>query len=231
MSIVFLGERVDGQYCQQVAIKLLRYHQGASSLRSRFDIERHILATLEHPNIARLLDGGTCDDGRPYLVMEYVRGVAIDAYCRSRLPLAAILELFCTVCHAVQYAHQNLVVHRDLKPGNILVTEEGVPKLLDFGIAKLLAPLPMGTEAPATLVGNMLMTPEFAAPEQVGDAPITTATDVYALGVILFNLLTGQRPYEVGGDLATIIRTIRETEAPVPSSVVQRPLRAQLQAI
>jgi len=229
MSTVFLGERADGQYCQQVAIKLLRYHQGTSSLRSRFDIERHILATLEHPNIARLLDGGTCADGRPYLVMEYVRGVAIDTYCRSRrLPLAAILELFCTVCHAVQYAHQNLVVHRDLKPGNILVTEEGVPKLLDFGIAKLLAPLPMGTEAPATLAGHVLMTPEFAAPEQVGDAPITTATDVYALGVILFNLLTAQRPYEVGGDLATIIHTIRETEAPLPSSVVQGLLRAQL---
>jgi serine/threonine protein kinase len=161
------------------------YHQGTSSLRSPFDIERHILATLEHPNIARLLDGGTCADGRRYLVMEYVRGVAIDAYCRSRrLPVAAILELFCTVCHAVQYAHQNLVVHRDLKPGNILVTEEGVPKLLDFGIAKLLAPLPMGTEAPATLAGHVLMTPEFAAPEQLGDAPITSATDVYALSVI-----------------------------------------------
>ncbi len=230
MSTVFLGERADGQYRQQVAIKLLRYHQESSSLRSRFDIERHILATLEHPNIARLLDGGTCADGRPYLVMEYVRGVAIDTYCRtSRLPLAALLELFCKVCHAVQYAHQNLVVHRDLKPGNILVTEEGVPKLLDFGIAKLLAPLPMGAEAPATLAGNVLMTPEFAAPEQVSDAPITTATDVYALGIILFNLLTGQRPYEVGGDLATIIRTIRETEAPVPSSVVQSPFRAQLQ--
>jgi eukaryotic-like serine/threonine-protein kinase len=230
MGTVFLGERADGQYRQQVAIKLLRYHQGASSLRSRFDIERQILATLEHPNIARLLDGGTCTDGRPYLVMEYVRGVAIDAYCQTRrLPLAAILELFCTVCHAVQYAHQNLVVHRDLKPGNILVTEEGVPKLLDFGIAKLLAPLPMGTEAPATLAGNVLMTPEFAAPEQIGDAPITTATDVYALGVILYNLLTGQRPYEIVGDLATIIRTIRETEAPVPSSVVQGLLRAQLQ--
>jgi eukaryotic-like serine/threonine-protein kinase len=205
MSTVFLGERADGQYRQQVAIKLFRYHQGTSSLRSRFDIERHILATLEHPNIARLLDGGTCANGRPYLVMEYVRGVAIDSYCHTRwLPLAAILELFCTVCHAMQYAHQNLVVHRDLKPGNILVTEEGVPKLLDFGIAKLLAPLPMGTEAPVTLAGNVLMTPEFAAPEQVGDAPITTATDVYALGVILYNLLTGQRPYEVGGDLATI---------------------------
>ena len=228
-STVFLGERADGQYRQQVAIKLLRYHQGTSSLRSRFDIERHILATLEHPNIARLLDGGTGADGRPYLVMEYVRGVAIDTYCRSRrLPLAAILELFCTVCNAVQYAHQHLVVHRDLKPGNILVTEEGVPKLLDFGIAKLLAPPPMGTEAPVTLAGHVLMTPEFAAPEQVGDAPITTATDVYALGMILFNLLTGQPPYEVGGDLATIIRTLREVEAPPPSSVVQGPLRAQL---
>ncbi|MGH8583347.1 MAG: serine/threonine protein kinase [Gammaproteobacteria bacterium] len=229
MSTVFLGERADGQYRQQVAIKLFLYHQGAKSLRSRFDIERHILATLEHPNIARLLDGGTCADGRPFLVMEYVRGVAIDAYCRTRrLPLSAILELFCTVCNAVQYAHQNLVVHRDLKPGNILVTEEGVPKLLDFGIAKLLAPLPEGTEAPVTRAGNVLMTPEYAAPEQVGDAPITIATDVYALGVILYNLLTGQLPYEVGGDLATIIRTLRETEAPPPSSVVQGPLRAQL---
>ncbi|MCI0355389.1 MAG: serine/threonine protein kinase, partial [Acidobacteria bacterium] len=231
MSTVYLGERADGHYRQQVAIKLLRYHPGAKSLRSRFDIERHILATLEHPNIARLLevDGGTCADGRPYLVVEYVRGVAIDTYCRChRLPLAAILELFCTVCNAVQYAHQNLVVHRDLKPGNILVTEEGVPKLLDFGIAKLLAPLPLGTAAPVTQAGNLLMTPAFAAPEQIGGAPITTATDVYALGLILYNLLTGKHPYEVGGDLATIIRTLREIEAPPPSSAVAGSLRAQL---
>ncbi len=229
MSSVFLGERADGHYLQEVAIKLFPYHHGAQSLRSRFDIERHILARLDHPNIARLLDGGTCEDGRPYLVMEYVRGVAIDDYCRGRrLPLAALLKLFCTVCHAVEYAHRNLVVHRDLKPGNILVTEEGIPKLLDFGIAKPLAPLPFGTEAPVTLAGHLLMTPEFAAPEQVGAGPVTTATDVYALGLILYQLLTGQRPYEIGGDLATLVRTIRESEAPPPSSVVPLPLRREL---
>jgi non-specific serine/threonine protein kinase/serine/threonine-protein kinase len=185
---------------------------------SRFRYERQILAGLEHPNIARLLDGGATEDGRPYFVMEYVEGVPIDTYCsRNGLPVRRKLELFRQVCAAVQHAHQNLVVHRDLKPGNILVGEDGVPKLLDFGIAKLLrqeAP----RETALTQLGMRLMTPEYASPEQVRGLPVTTATDVYSLGVVLYELLAGKPPYTFATHSPLELdRVICEQEPPPPS--------------
>src|SRR5690606_3928641 len=161
----------------------------------RFRYERQILASLEHPNIARLYDGGATEDGRPYLVMEYIEGVPITRYCdEARLSIDARLRLFASVCRAVQFAHQNLVVHRDIKPSNILVQPDGTVKLLDFGIAKLLDPAAAGA-APETRADLRIFTPEYAAPEQLtGEAAVTTATDVYSLGVLLFELLTGRRP-------------------------------------
>src|SRR5262249_46165549 len=155
------------------------------------------LANLEHPNVARLLDGGLTENGLPYLVMEYIEGEALDRYCDARqLPVAARLRLFIPICRAVHYAHQNLVVHRDLKPGNILVTPDGTPKLLDFGIAKLLNP--DDTAEAVTHAATRVMTPEYASPEQVSGGAITTASDIYSLGVVLFELLTGKRPNAEG---------------------------------
>ena len=228
MGVVFLAERADGHYQHQVALKLAGYGMGMSS--DRFRTERQILAKLQHPNIARLLDGGTSGSGRPYFVMEYIQGEPIDRYCQTRqLPLPEILPLFCTVCDAVQYAHQNLIVHRDLKPSNILVTAEGVPKLLDFGIAKLLAPMQYGVEKTVTATGISPMTPEFATPEQVRGRPVTAASDVYTLGIILYKLLTGRRAYEFNStDLTAIARTICETEVTPPSKIAAPPLRNRL---
>jgi serine/threonine-protein kinase len=181
-----------------VAIKLMHAGSGHSpEMLRRFRAERQILANLDHPNIARLLDGGITSEGAPYLVMEYVDGVGIDEYGQHNpLPAAELLQLFRTVCAAVEYAHRNLVVHRDIKPGNILVTADGVPKLLDFGIAKLLDP--EAAQAPfRTVASQRLMTPEYASPEQVRGEPVTTATDVYALGVLLYELVTGRSPFRI----------------------------------
>ena len=166
-------------------------------MHSRFRIERQILAQLEHPNIAHLLDGGTLPDGSAYLVMEYVDGIAIDAYCDThRLDLAARLKLFQMVCAAVHYAHQNLIVHRDLKPSNILVTAAGMPKLLDFGIAKLLDERQAAKHTVTLTQADLrIMTPDHASPEQVRGQPITTASDVYVLGVLLYRLLSGAAPF------------------------------------
>ena len=198
MSIVYRGERDDSQYQQVVAIKVLQHSTVHPRLRSRLHSERHILATLDHPSIARLIDSGDLEDGTPYLVMEYVDGGSIDAYCDSRtLFVRERLELFIQVCGAVQYAHRNLVVHRDIKPSNIFVTDEAVPKLLDFGIAKLLAPESLSHTLPVTRLQERILTPENAAPEQVLGRPITTATDIYALGVLLYHLLTGRSPYRL----------------------------------
>jgi serine/threonine-protein kinase len=214
---VYLAERADDLYKQQVAIKLM--HAGfchTQRMLLRFGAERQILANLNHPNIARLLDGGL-DDGLPYLVMEYVDGVPLDAYCRNhRLGIEARLRLFITVCEAVEYAHKNLVVHRDIKPGNILVTNDGVPKLLDFGIAKLLDP--EGSEPAVTRATERMMTPEYASPEQVRGDRVTTSTDVYALGVLLYELLCGKRPFQLG-DISPMeaIRTICERQPTAPS--------------
>jgi non-specific serine/threonine protein kinase/serine/threonine-protein kinase len=192
MGAVFLAERSDGEFQQQVALKVVRRGFADPDLRRRFRRERQILASLNHPNIARLLDGGVSADGEPFLVMEYVEGVRIDAYCDKRnLPFVERLKLFLAVCRGVSYAHQHLVIHRDLKPSNILVTAEGVPELLDFGIAKLLDTEHAGEPAQTTL---RAFTPEYASPEQVLGASVTTASDVYSLGVLLDELLHGARP-------------------------------------
>src|SRR5579863_265484 len=198
MSTVYRGERDDAHYQQTVAIKVLQQATLHPRLRNRLHSERHILATLDHPSIARLIDSGDLEDGTPYLVMEHVDGESIDEYCDSRtLFIRERLELFIQVCAAVQYAHRNLVVHRDIKPSNIFVTGEGAPKLLDFGIAKLLAPDSLSHTLPVTRLQERILTPENAAPEQVLGRPITTATDIYALGVLLYQLVTGRSPYRL----------------------------------
>jgi serine/threonine protein kinase/tetratricopeptide (TPR) repeat protein len=198
MSTVYRGERDDSQYQQTVAIKVLQHAVLHPRLRSRLHSERHILATLDHPSIARLIDSGELDDATPYLVMEYVDGESIDAYCDSRnLFIRERIELFLEVCAAVHYAHRNLVVHRDIKASNILVSGEGAAKLLDFGVAKLLAPESLSHTLPVTRLQERILTPENAAPEQVLGRPITTATDIYALGVLLYQLLSGRSPYRL----------------------------------
>jgi len=195
MGTVFLAERADGGFEQQVAIKLLRGDATDPELRERFLRERQILAGLSHPNVASLLDGGVAADGRPYFVLEYVAGEPITDWCRRRsLPLADRLRLFLDVCYAVQAAHGRRIVHRDLKPSNVLVNDEGRVKLLDFGIAKLLDETAVATAGPHTRTGMRLLTPDYAAPEQHRGGAISAATDVYALGVLLAELLTGKRP-------------------------------------
>src|ERR1700680_2120610 len=198
MSTVYRAERDDSQYQQIVAIKVLHRAILHPRLRSRLHSERHILATLDHQSIARLIDSGDLDDGTPYLVMEHVDGESIDVYCDSRtLFVRERLEMFLQVCTAVQYAHRNLIVHRDIKAANIFVTGDGTAKLLDFGIAKLLAPESLSHTLPVTRLQERILTPENAAPEQVLGRPITTATDIYALGVLLYQLLTGRSPYRL----------------------------------
>ncbi|MGZ3480026.1 MAG: tetratricopeptide repeat protein [Myxococcaceae bacterium] len=220
MGTVFLAVRADEQFEKRVALKVVRGSDSEEVIRF-FRRERQILAGLEHPNIARLLDGGTTDDGLPYFVMEHVEGEPIDRYCDARkLSIPERLELFEGACSAVQYAHQSLVVHRDLKPGNILVTGEGIPKLLDFGIAKLLNPGVAGVGSGETIVA---MTPEYASPEQVRGRALTTATDIYSLGVILYELLTGQRPYRVKSTAhIEVLKAVCEEEPQRPSTAVGR---------
>jgi tetratricopeptide (TPR) repeat protein len=221
MGTVHLAARDDGEFRHQVAVKLVSRGMDTDLILRRFRHERQILAGLDQPNIARLLDGGTTDDGRPFFVMEYIEGEPIDEYCKKRdLPLAERLKLFQLVCGAVQHAHQNLIVHRDIKASNILVTSTGVPKLLDFGIAKLLDPERdgAGTAAPLTM---RALTPEYASPEQVRGDPITTASDVYSLGVLLYELLAGQRPYELRSRRhEDIVRAVCDTDPAPPSAVV-----------
>jgi serine/threonine protein kinase/tetratricopeptide (TPR) repeat protein len=219
MGSVWLARRSDGSFEQAAAVKLLRDAGGSPHMRQRFDVEKQALAQFDHPNIARLLDGGTAADGTPYLVMELITGIPIDAYCdRHRLSMSERLDLFGTVCRAVHAAHRNLVVHRDLKPDNILVTSDGVPKLVDFGIAKLLEPDGQGAVAPTL---TQLMTPDFASPEQVRGEPVTTATDIYSLGVVLYVLLTGERPYHVRGlPPGKVERVVCELDPPRPSTAV-----------
>jgi eukaryotic-like serine/threonine-protein kinase len=224
MGIVYLAERNDGAYQQQVAIKLI-WSQMQTPLRQeliqRFWLERQILATLNHPNIARLLDAGTMATGLPYVVIEYVTGVSLLEYCaQKQLSVRARLQLFLQVCEAVQFAHQKLIIHRDLKPGNILVTEDGTVKLLDFGIAKLLQPEPELT--PSNTQTLQILTPEYASPEQIRGEPSTTSSDVYSLGLILYELLTHQRPYHTKNlSLPTLLRVVCEQTPPKPSTIAK----------
>jgi eukaryotic-like serine/threonine-protein kinase len=224
MGSVYRAVRVEEQYLKQVAIKVVRTGLSSDHYLRRFRNERQIMASLDHPNIAHLLDGGATDDGTPYFVMEYIEGRRIDAYCDElKLATTARLQLFLEVCGAVQYAHQHLIVHRDLKPGNILITAKGHPKLLDFGIAKLLEPelFLQTTDVTATLMKPM--TPEYASPEQIQGEPVTTVSDVYSLGVLLYRLLTGHAPYRVEGQpLHELARTISESEPARPSLVIDR---------
>lgn len=219
MGKVYLAARADDQYNQQVAIKLLQAgFAQTTAMLLRFRGERQILADLDHPNIARLLDGGVTPSGLPFLAMEYVDGVPIHEYCQqNRLTVEQRLRLFVTVCGAVDYAHKHLVVHRDIKPANILVTHEGVPKLLDFGIAKLVDP--EKGSATQTRTADRLMTPEYASPEQILGASVTTATDVYALGVLLYELLTGSRPFRLETTTPVeLYRAICERDPEAPST-------------
>jgi len=220
MSTVYLAVRTDGVCDQQVAVKTLGVMPLRADLVARFRAERQILASLSHPGVARLLDGGTTGDGLPYLVMEYVDGLPIDRYCDERgLGVRDRLHLILDVCRAVAYAHQHLVVHRDLKPSNILVTADGQTRLVDFGIAKLLPASGAPAESTSeTLTGSRLMTPAFASPEQIDGRAITPASDVYALGVLLYRLLTGRLPYRVDVDhIRALEDAILHREPPRPS--------------
>ena len=232
MSVVYLAARADDAFDQRVALKVLDRAPRDREARARFGQERQILASLDHPNIARLLDGGMDDRGRPYIIMELVEGEPIDRYCDGRgLSVDARLALVEGVARAVAYAHRRLVVHRDLKPSNLLVTATGEVKLLDFGIAKLLGPEAAGVfAAPPTRTALRVLTPEYAAPEQVRGEPVTTASDVYQLGLILFELLTGRRAHGLAGDsLTEIERVICTGEPPRPSrSVTGAALRRRL---
>ena len=224
MGTVYLAERDDEQYRQQVAIKLINPGLGGELIRRRFRNEMQILADLNHPNIARLFDGGETADGVPYLVMEYVAGSPINDYCDGHdLSIEQRLKLFSTVCDAVQYAHQHLVIHRDIKPGNILVTSEGLPKLVDFGIAKLLSG---DTSTPeANMTAMPFMTPEYASPEQVRGASVTTATDVYSLGVVLYELLSGRSPYRLTSRVPHELAQAICEQNPARPSTVRAPKR------
>ena len=222
MGEVVLARRVDGEFERVVAVKLLRGDAGGAEVVRRFLRERQVLARLDHEYIARLLDGGTASDGRPYLVMEYVRGLRIDVYCaRHELDVPARVDLFLRVCDAVRHAHERGVIHRDLKPSNILVREDGTPRLLDFGIAR---PREDSVQAddPLTRTGNRLFTPEYASPEQVRGGEITEASDVFALGVILYQLLSDERPWTSDAGIHELERAILEREPPPPSRVGTR---------
>jgi eukaryotic-like serine/threonine-protein kinase len=234
MGAVFLANRDDDQFRKNVALKLLRFETDDPAVLARFRNERQILAALDHPNIAALYDGGSTDDGLPYIVMEYVDGQPMKEYCEARgLPVAERLRLFRQICDAVQYAHQKLIVHRDLKPGNILVTREGVPKLLDFGIAKLLlAPELLGDAAVRTRTGMYVMTPDYASPEQIRGEVVSTATDVYSLGAVLYELLAGQRPHRLTRyDPVELQKEICESDPKPPSAGGNPALRGDLDTI
>jgi len=217
MGDVYEAMRDDGKFERRVAVKFVRSAISRGEMIRRFEEERAVLASLQHPNIAQLIDAGSTDDGAPYLIMEFVDGRRIDEFCDERkLDIVERLRLFQVVCGAVRYAHQHLVVHRDIKPGNILVTVDGAPKLLDFGIAKLLTE----ADAPAeqTRTGHGFLTPEYASPEQLRGEPATTVSDVYALGMLLYKLLTGQRPYDFRSTLPLeMSRTILDTDPTKPS--------------
>jgi eukaryotic-like serine/threonine-protein kinase len=233
MGTVYLAERSDREFHQRVAIKVVTRGLDSAQVVERFRHERRILASLDHPNIARLFDGGATDSGAPYLVMEYVEGHPLLDHCRERdVPIRERLLLFAQICAAVQHAHQKLIVHRDIKPGNILVTPAGIPKLLDFGIAKLLSPDgDAGIAAEAlTRVGTRMLTPDYASPEQIRGEPVSVAADVFSLGAVLYELLTGQRAHRFETYTeAEFYRVICETEVkPLSEAVEDARLRRQL---
>jgi serine/threonine-protein kinase len=217
-GIVYLAERADGQYQKQVAIKVVRLSYASKDLEARFRAERQILANLDHPNIARLLDGGTLGTGQPYLVMEYVAGETLNEYWRSRnLPILDRLALFLQICAAVEYAHRHGVVHRDLKPSNILVNADGTVKLLDFGTAKVMSQ----DQLNRTLTQDRRLTPAYASPEQILNHPIGPASDIYSLGVILYELIAGRHPFEADwGTPFAMERAICEKEPPRPNEAI-----------
>ena len=221
MGVVYLAERSDDLFHRKAAVKLVLPPGISDGVITRFQQEREILASLDHPNIARLIDAGLTEEGWPYFVMEFVDGQPIDRWCDGqKWSISRRIELFRSVIDAVQYAHQHLVVHRDLKPGNIFVTREGVVKLLDFGIAKVFSPAAAGRALETVTLAGM-MTPEYASPEQVNGSPVTTQSDVYSLGVILYELLTGHRPYRLlSAAMHEVARVISEVDPARPSDVV-----------
>src|SRR5579863_1555570 len=224
MAAVYLAARADAEFHKQVAVKVVEPGPDHHNLLNRFRNERQTLASLDHPNIVKLLDGGSTAEGLPFLVMDYVEGCPIDDYCDlHRLRVDDRLKIFSRVCEAVHYAHQKGVVHRDLKPGNILVASDGTPKLLDFGIAKVLKQEPATQFQLATQTGSRCMTPAYASPEQMRGKPVTPATDIYSLGVVLYELLSGHRPYRLTRHTpAEIERAICEQDPETPSTAVSR---------
>jgi len=223
MGAVYLARRADKEFDKKVAIKLIKRGFDTDEIIERFRHERQILAALEHTNITRLIDGGSTEDDLPYLVMDYVEGLPLNKYCAVNVvSLNERLDIFLQICSAVTYAHQNLIIHRDLKPSNVIVSDDGTPKLLDFGIAKLTAP-----NSSATLGGTQttfrVMTPEYASPEQVNGQTVTTASDIYSLGVVLYELLTGQRPFRIRTNRAEeISRIITDTSPTRPSDSLRK---------
>ena len=224
MGIVFIGKRDDKEFEQKVAIKILKQGLTSEYLVRRFQNERQTLANLQHPNIAKLFDGGKTKEGLPYLIMEYIDGIPITDYCNEhKLDLSERLNLFITVCNAVQYAHQNLVVHRDIKPGNILVNKDGRPKLLDFGVAKLLDADSDSVNDGLTKTGVWHLTPDFASPEQIKGESITTSSDIYSLGVLLYQLISGNSPYKINNlSPVAIIKKLYEDKILPPSEALKK---------
>ncbi|MFZ1292016.1 MAG: serine/threonine-protein kinase [Melioribacteraceae bacterium] len=229
MGIVFVGRRDDKEFDQKVAIKILKQGLSTKYLVKRFENERQILANLQHPNIAKLFDGGKTSDGLPYLIMEFIQGLLITEYCaKNNLDIKQILELFRIVCSAVHYAHQNLIIHRDLKPANILINEQGMPKLLDFGIAKLLDESVEIENIKLTQTKMWHLTPDYASPEQIKGENITTGSDVYSLGVLLYELISGNQPYKFFNvSPLSINKTIDETNIIKPSEIVKQSINSK----
>ena len=222
MSQVYRGRRIDGTFDQQVAIKLFDGRLLSADARARFEAERRIVAALEHPGLARVIDGGAAPDGTPYLVMEWVDGEPITRYCSAnKLDLSARITLIIGICEALEVAHRRGIVHRDIKPGNVLVDRQGRPKLIDFGVAKVLADSQIEVELPETRVGAAMMTPEYASPEQLSGGEVAPTSDVYSLGVLLYELLTGVRPNRLAGmSPAEMERSVLETVPADPSQAV-----------
>ncbi|MEM7082079.1 MAG: serine/threonine-protein kinase [Pseudomonadota bacterium] len=224
MGSVYLAEREGGEFEQRVAIKIVRRYMMSQELVQRFDSERQLLAGLHHPYVAQLIDGGTTDDGVPYLVMEYIDGQRIDEYCDDNtFTLDQRIELLKKVAVAVQAAHKNLIVHRDLKPANVLVTHDGIPKLLDFGIAKLIDPAGKPAAGHTTMFGHMPMTPDYSSPEQILEGTVTTASDIYSLGVLAYELLTGTRPYTLNANShPRLMKSVETLSIEKPSGRLER---------